>query len=263
MSLASAAPRRLAVLLIALGTLASGCRSYHPDDCDERHECSDDSACHNGQFCQGGRCWDVSDDVESCHERADCRWGEVCINGICCRSCAKDDDCGTGGSCQENYCRPPDDHSPRDGGSPTRPDAGQNTDGGFLPPPPNSGDAGTSEGCRLNADCGPGNYCINSTCYLGCDADNDCPSTESCQQGICRPRPAQQCTLASHCPAGHDCVNGSCRAHCDDDTDCAQGQTCRIGYCQEPPTHQGSGQNCAANCDCPSGERCLEGRCWL
>ena len=66
-----------------------------------------------------------------------------------------------------------------------------------------------------------------------------------------------------HCPPAHDCVNGNCRAHCDDTSDCAEGQSCRIGYCQEPPPRQGSGQSCTANCECPSGERCLEGRCWL
>jgi hypothetical protein len=49
-------------------------------------------------------------------------------------------------------------------------------------------------------------------------------------------------------------VDGSCRAPC------ASGSTCKVGYCM-PSTTPASGKACIVNCDCPSGERCVEGAC--
>jgi hypothetical protein len=57
-------------------------------------------------------------------------------------------------------------------------------------------------------------------------------------------------------------VDGSCRVPCTSTTACASGSVCKVGYCQ-PSDSPGSGAECSVNCDCPSGERCVEGTCQL
>jgi Cys-rich repeat protein len=57
-------------------------------------------------------------------------------------------------------------------------------------------------------------------------------------------------------------VDGTCRPPCTSSTQCASGHVCKIGYCT-PADSPGSGKACQANCDCPSGERCVEGFCHI
>ena len=58
-------------------------------------------------------------------------------------------------------------------------------------------------------------YCINATCFHGCEMEEECLATENCQNGICRPdpTPGPECYLNSDCEAECDiCVNGQCLA---------------------------------------------------
>ena len=43
-------------------------------------------------------------------------------------------------------------------------------------------------------ECGQGSWCINNACVKGCTADSDCTSTQACQGGLCKARPAGTCS---------------------------------------------------------------------
>jgi hypothetical protein len=251
---------RTAVPLFALAAavLGAGCyiqiddRHGHggdhaPQDC----PCQDNAECQSGEYCLRGLCRPLPPNATVCSVSAGCGQRETCINGICTERCAKAPDCSAPGcSCEDNFC------------------VGQpGTDGGTA------ADAGTGTGadagapaCTQHADCGVDAYCINATCYLGCQNDTGCPASEQCQSGVCQPRPqntAPSCTSGAHCASGEDCVDGKCSKPCGAQSPCPQGYGCVIGYCtpQAPPA--GSGQACVANCDCPAGETCTSGTCQL
>jgi hypothetical protein len=271
--MSNAAPARLSwlVSLFALG-LMSGCIVHeydgdHGDWCeDEYHFCEDSSDCHSNQYCRSSTCQDIPADAKRCTSSSQCGWQESCVDGVCCKSCSGDSDCTNGTCGSDNYCSPQPQPKPDGGTTWPKPDAGTPPpppppDGGTCPnpppPPPPPPDAGT--GCRYNADCGYGNYCINAVCYRGCTSSTQCGATETCQSGLCKPAP-NQCTNSSQCSTGNDCVDGQCRAQCTSSTQCASGYVCRVGYCL-PGT--GSGKACTVNCDCLAGERCLNGYCAL
>ncbi len=204
--------------------------------------CVTNTDCHSGESCRSGACEKLPNDVQTCSWSADCSDRRAtCINGACRVPCVKNVDCSGGNVCVNMYCVAPTNPTPKpDAGTP-KPDAGTSNPGGS---------------CTFNSDCGGGCYCINATCYLGCVNDTECPLTESCQQGICRPRPSTgACKVATDCTAGNDCVNGKCSKGCKDDVDCGGGgSTCKIGYCTSP-------SSCTSNCDCPTGQRCLSNVC--
>jgi hypothetical protein len=181
-------------LVLLLGSTLPGCIIHENDDWfDDDDYCYSDLDCGSGESCRDNCCYEVPDDSTSCHSSRDCDKGKVCVNNVCYSPCARDTDCGSGNKCADHFCVPntsrPDSGTvdagtPRtDGGT----DAGTRTDGGT-----DAGtrpDAGSSTTCRLNADCGTGNYCINNTCYHGCSTDAQCSSTDACVAGVCRARP--------------------------------------------------------------------------
>lgn len=234
--------------LVAAPLLAAGCfidvsepGDHEANPIDGPCPCEDNLDCESGEYCLRGWCRDIPQGATACSTSAQCDHREMCINGWCTEICAKDSDCSFGGSCEENYC------------------CASGGDGGH-----HGSDGGTAA-CSTHAQCGVGAYCINATCYLGCTVDADCPSAESCQAGVCKPKPQNSqpsCTTGAQCVSGEDCVDGRCRAKCTASTSCPPGETCVIGYCT-PSTSSGSGQPCAADCECPSGETCQNGACHI
>jgi Cys-rich repeat protein len=281
MTNASSRRSPLPLCLLALLGLMASC-VYHRDHgewCEGTyHDCGDSTDCHEGQFCGQGTCHDAPPGSQACATSSQCGWRETCVDGHCTQQCTRNADCPSGATCKSGFCSAP---QVQDAGSWSKPDAGTSKPDAGSWTKPDAGtpkpDAGTSTPdagcscqpppppptCRLNSDCGAGNYCINATCYEGCDTDSDCRATEACSMGVCRPRPSPACSTNTDCPTGNDCVDGTCRAHCTSDAQCQAPNVCHIGYCMPPPSPTGSGQVCQANCDCPSGERCLEGRCRL
>lgn len=260
------------ILAVFMGLLLTSCvyhREGHGDWCEEQHVCQDVLDCHDGQFCRRGLCRNLPTGSRTCTTSAQCGAREFCIDNVCVQSCARNTDCPNGSRCEEGVCEATSSGG-TDGGVPgPRPDAG-------TPPPSDAGscgcqpDAGTPPPpvtppptCRRNADCGLGYYCINATCHRGCVTDASCASNEFCSMGVCRPRPSNSCANNMDCPEGHDCVDGTCRAYCSSNEECPANTVCRIGYCLDGDTGWGSGQACEENCDCPSGERCVEGTCRL
>lgn len=272
----------------------------HGRDCPDIHACQSSFDCDDDQYCRQGTCRDLPPGTSSCSTSNQCGWKESCVDGVCCQQCNRDSDCGNGGWCDNGFCEvstsypypggggtvdagtPKPDAGTRDAGSgwgwPST-DAGTPRDAGTTTPPCGcSVDAGTSTAdagtpkdagtptpmpstCRLNVDCGPGNYCINATCFQGCMADEDCGLSQMCSTGVCRPRPTPGCFSSAECAEGSDCVNGVCSVQCTSSTTCPANFSCKIGYCTEMPPDAGSGAACKASCECPSGERCVEGHC--
>jgi hypothetical protein len=68
---------------------------------------------------------------------------------------------------------------------------------------------------------------------LACTCDDDCADTEGCRDGVCHPK---------------------CTASCQ----CGVGDVCDEGLCLPPPP---ATMSCQSDCDCPSGERCVELAC--
>ncbi len=260
---------RNAIPLIALSLLAFGSGCYinvqdgegHGgpgwDDVDDPEfcPCQDNSECDGGEYCLRGFCKPIPPGATTCSTSSDCGHRETCINGICTERCAKTPDCSAPGcSCEDNYCVG---QPGTDGGTPA-PDAGNGGNDAGTPIPPST--------CTKHADCGVGAYCINSTCYLACQSNAQCPASEECKSGVCQPKPAPTvpaCSSGAHCPQGQDCVDGTCAKPCTSNAGCLQGYTCVIGYCNPSSPPQGSGKVCAANCDCPAGETCQSGTCQL
>lgn len=225
--------------------------SEAPEEC----PCQDNSECQSGEYCLRGFCSTIPEGATTCTTSTDCGHRESCINGICTERCAKDPDCSAPGcSCEDNFCVD-DPHT--DGGTPG--------DGG-TGSGPGDADAGVPSTCAAHADCGVGAYCINGTCFLGCQTNTQCPAAEECKSGVCQPKPQNQppaCTSGAHCPIGQDCVDGKCAKPCTSNAGCLQGDTCVIGYCSPSAPPTGSGNACVANCDCPAGETCASGICQL
>ena len=82
-------------------------------------------------------------------------------------------------------------------------------------------------GCSSDADCPPGQICVDGNCVDGCRSDDDCPDGHICENGKCVPG----CRTDEDCPPGQICVDGQCKAGCRDDNDCAEGLHCVNGEC--------------------------------
>ena len=260
----------LAVLSVLPGCIVHGEDDWYDDYDDDICYCASDRDCSTGESCRGGVCRVVPPGSGECSSSRDCPGSQVCINSVCSQFCARDSDCGAGQRCSDNFCVA---NGATDGG--TRPDAGSDggtrpdsgTDGGTRPDAGSDGgtrpdagvDAGSPQQCRVNMDCGAGNYCINNQCIRGCYDDTWCNATDTCVSGLCRPRPVDPnaCTTAADCTGGKDCVDGQCRASCDSTTQCPDNYSCQIGYCMPIP----DGGRSRANCECPAGQVCFNGQC--
>ncbi len=229
--------------------------------CEPRHTtCSANAECGSGQFCLSGTCRAVPPGSRACTSSQQCGM-DTCINGFCVRPCDRSVDCSTGQTCQAGFCggvTNPDGGTGGGSGSATGGGSGSATGGGTGTGTGGGSttDAGVPTICTYNADCGLGGWCVNNTCLFGCTADTDCTTGNSCQGGLCRPRPAGTCSNSTHCASAQDCVDGACRDRCASAATCGADRVCRIGYCL-PPTQV----VCTTNCDCSVGLRCLQGSC--
>lgn len=89
-------------------------------------------------------------------------------------------------------------------------------------------------GCQANADCPPGQICLEGECLGICFADSDCDSGQVCQEHECVDGCQTECCAAEDCPLGYDCVAGACLNPCVHWCDCAESEDCIDGYCRTP-----------------------------
>jgi len=143
-----------------------------------------------------------------CVNASECPPGFSCVMHMCTFDCLSDDECGTGGVCNDSGLCEATDAEPM-------PDCVSDSEcgsGRFCNP------AGTCEkisvllGCRNDADCPLGQYCDDShTCEIfpdagvACSVDDDCPGNYHCgASSLC----IQECRTHSQCGAGEACDDG-------------------------------------------------------
>jgi len=144
-------------------------------------------------------------------------------------------------------------------------------------------DAGSTDVCSRNADCGEGR-CQEGLCIPvapdACAYDADCQVGFVCEEQLCEP--STVCTQNADCPDGLICderstcslpADGECRA----DSDCGDNARCILQACQSldddicqfsnecGPGRACVDQVCTPMCekhrDCPAGTRCGDGVC--
>lgn len=86
---------------------------------------------------------------------------------------------------------------------------------------------------------------VDSDCDGTVDEDAECPTGQSCLEGICR----DPCNNFE-CPGNLVCVDGFCLDRCDA-LICDEGQICQDGACIDP----------CEGVACPGGQICVEGEC--
>lgn len=121
-------------------------------------------------------------------------------------------------------------------------------------------------------DCGAGRKfdfvncrCVDDPAYEDPDpcADVQCPSGQTCVNGICTGGGGTDPCDDVTCPSGTYCVNGECVSYNDDpcaSVDCGPGRECINGNCYETnldPAPLG----CSSDDDCPYGHECVNGEC--
>ena len=142
--------------------------------------------------------------------------------------------------------------------------------------------------CKKDSDCGPGEFCENSSCLPQAVAREPalcrpCTEHSQCGKTLCYGLPGQKrctqaCGAGDFCPPGYVCAqpfpgvskqcipnNGACFMPCTFDSHCAAWEICTKGVCS---SKQGGsyGESCdPAPCQPPlvctttiSGKRCLE-----
>ncbi|MBW1807549.1 MAG: hypothetical protein JRJ87_05095 [Deltaproteobacteria bacterium] len=115
-------------------------------------------------------------------------------------------------------------------------------------------DGGNLYACKIDAECGPAEYCYRGHCLpvaVTCNGDGDCPLDEICDLGICKP----PCFTKDDCASGEYCASGHCLLGCSQDADCAADETC------DQSLHKCRRAECQSDQDCPAGERCSAGTC--
>lgn len=185
--------------------------------CDEDNPCAEDECCINGK-CK-----------PSCSQNADCLPGESCSDGGCCapicigyRACIGGDDCYDGEKCFEGFCESGcDDDNPCGDGSVCDEGVcwfgGCNTDDDCsidsfeecYSSPNGKYCRQVKELCSTDNDCPPKQtsdggltqICFDGECKVGCRADDDCPTSMLCLEGVNG--------------------RGNCEYICNDDEQCA------------------------------------------
>ncbi len=170
-------------------------------------------ACQGAQICGDGG---QCEEPEHCKDPADCRAGRVCATHHRCVDVCSAAHCPRDGLCVGASCEPP-------------------------------------ASCGVDGDCTAGTRCRAGLCYPDCDADDDCPSRQTCgDNGACEP-PAD-CRSHRDCRPDRDCVDGACGPRrslgCrseDAGAACLNGKACGpAGVC-------GRRRGCGADAGCASG----------
>src|SRR5258708_13196219 len=97
-----------------------------------------------------------------------------------------------------------------------------------------------AQGCSINSDCKSPLVCAFRSCHSACAATRDCPAglpsvASDRPFHVCQLVSERACTLNSSCPEGQVCaVDGQCRDQCHAESDCLSGQRCVSGACAEP-----------------------------
>ena len=127
--------------------------------------------------------------------------------------------------------------------------------------------------CKSDADCPLGYTCKNGKCEppvttppSGCKSNADCSSPLICDtnSGKCLKGTGKSCDPieGTGCAPGEICINRQCAIlpkTCKDNSACPSGFKCVAGKCVpsgKPPTG-----GCVTNKDCPTGQVCVNGVC--
>ena len=197
------------------------CRNFECVDANAP-ECVEANDCSSGQICIDGNCEQTA---TNCVFNDECDGG-ACVNGQCASSCNADADCGASEYCREGLCE------------------------GFE--------------CRRSADCAAGSICVNAQCEQTCNPANGagCDTGYVCNDnGYCDEDPNVECRSTAECAREEICVGGSCSTACTCNQQCGVGKVCDVdsGVCQNP--NAGPIAQCENDCDCPSGDSCVQGQC--
>ncbi|MCB9525421.1 MAG: hypothetical protein H6702_18875 [Myxococcales bacterium] len=192
-------------------------------------ECDEDSDCEGGYCDIGGACNPLRGLNQGCGRDG------MCESGLCnliegCQTCRENGDCPAGDFCFTPVGRPNECITPRPNGS----------------------------ACEVNAMC-QSNTCIEGECRRACNRDADCPASDWCHVGGCKPKLAN--SLA--CVEDRVCQSGICDLTC---VACIRGEGCAANqYCDLPGENdcrakKANGQACSGAFECTGGA-CIDGRC--
>jgi hypothetical protein len=116
------------------------------------------------------------------------------------------------------------------------------------------------QSCNVTSDCGPnsGLVCVANQCVSPqCTTNANCPPGNSCVNYSCVPASGNTCDANTPCQSGFICNNGKCvQAQCLTNSDCPPGQICTSGNTCTP-----SVPVCNTFNDCKPGEYCVNGYC--
>jgi len=226
------------------------------DDC--RTDCSLDSHCTAGNYCNGGLCAAKKPIGQTCSAGTECVSGN-CVDGYCCDStctgaCRACNVAGVEGTCTNHPAN-------------TDPEAG----------------CGTCRACNGTGTCAnvaagtdPLDQCT-ITSQDTCSYDGQCDGAGACNywaagtecdpafcSGVSVKTLADLCNGSGTCVdsgtqncAPYICENNDCRATCTLDGHCVTGYWCDAGACE---LKKASGQACTINNECTSGF-CTDGVC--
>ena len=93
-----------------------------------------------------------------------------------------------------------------------------------------------------------------------CANNNDCPLSEYCDNGICRPfsgaMGSSSCRSAADCYTGLSCTLGLCTG-CVDNLQCGQGGSCVLGVCISNPFAPPASRDLCEGAECEEGTVCV------
>ncbi len=185
--------------------------------------CSQDTHCPFGYYCDGQTC------VPGCEDSADCALGYGCVINTCVEgACTTRLDCDFGERCQSNHCAP-------------GMDSVTCTDCTGFSGQLSCGSDGNHE-CLVNVGYDPNNSRTNpeNYCVPKCNSDEDCPMGFDCNDIF---------AVIGTCSRGETCSNGET---------CRVGSEATTGYC--PCTSDGDCQMMGLSNGCNEDGLCLSGR---
>jgi hypothetical protein len=212
-------------------------------------ELEDGAACGQGGTCEAGECDTLLPNGEACEQEDECE-SDYCVDDVCCNTpCAGE--CTACDGAQPGTCQPVEDGTACEGGT-----CG---DGLCVLDSPKE----LGEPCEAAEECGSG-QCVDSVCCdsacdgecdacstaqgaaedgtcgnaadRGCDDDNACTETDTCQDRTCVGGDPVECTPGA-CQVSSSCAEntGACVAVSLPDGAPCEGGVCIAGACQTDP----------------------------